>query len=103
MDPDMDEATMGRADVPRVPAVGGGLLVERARGRVAAHALYGEKDYLLREDTRIAGSVVPACRPSGPLPWRCAGNDLDFTVAGGDESMSRMPFYDFGALGLPAR
>ncbi len=24
-------------------------------------------------------------------------NDLDFTVAGGDESMSRMPFLDFGA------
>jgi acetyl-CoA C-acetyltransferase len=24
-------------------------------------------------------------------------NDLDFAVAGGDESMSRMPFYDFGA------
>jgi acetyl-CoA C-acetyltransferase len=24
-------------------------------------------------------------------------NDLPFTVAGGDESMSRMPFYDFGA------
>jgi acetyl-CoA C-acetyltransferase len=24
-------------------------------------------------------------------------NDLDFTLAGGDESMTRMPFYDFGA------
>lgn len=26
-------------------------------------------------------------------------NDLDITVAGGDENMSRMPFYDFGARG----
>lgn len=24
-------------------------------------------------------------------------NDLDFTLAGGDGSMTRMPFYDFGA------
>lgn len=43
---------------------------------------------------RLCGSGLQAIWSSAQeMLW----NDLDLTVAGGDESMSRMPFYDFGA------
>ena len=43
---------------------------------------------------RLCGSGLQAVWSAAmEMRW----NDLDFTVAGGDESMSRMPFYDFGA------
>ena len=43
---------------------------------------------------RLCGSGLQAIWSAAmEMRW----NDLDFTVAGGDESMSRMPFYDFGA------
>ena len=47
--------------------------------------------------TPSTGSAAPACRRSGRRRWRCAGTTSTSRVAGGDESMSRMPFYDFGA------
>lgn len=43
---------------------------------------------------RLCGSGLQAVW-SAAMQMRWGG--LDFTVAGGDESMSRMPFYDFGA------
>ncbi|MCL8023863.1 thiolase family protein [Nocardioides bruguierae] len=43
---------------------------------------------------RLCGSGLQALWSAAmEMRW----NDLDLTVAGGDESMSRMPFYDFGA------
>ncbi|WP_141013624.1 thiolase family protein [Nocardioides sambongensis] len=43
---------------------------------------------------RLCGSGLQAIWSAAmEMRW----NDLDITVAGGDESMSRMPFYDFGA------
>lgn len=43
---------------------------------------------------RLCGSGLQAVWSAAmEMRW----NDLDFAVAGGDESMSRMPFYDFGA------
>jgi acetyl-CoA C-acetyltransferase len=43
---------------------------------------------------RLCGSGLQAVWSAAmEMRW----NDLDFTVAGGDESMTRMPFYDFGA------
>ena len=43
---------------------------------------------------RLCGSGLQAVWSAAmEMRW----NDLDVTVAGGDESMSRMPFYDFGA------
>ena len=43
---------------------------------------------------RLCGSVLQAIWSAAQeMRW----NDLDFTLAGGDESMTRMPFYDFGA------
>ncbi len=43
---------------------------------------------------RLCGSGLQAIWSAAQeMRW----NDLDFTVAGGDESMTRMPFYDFGA------
>jgi acetyl-CoA C-acetyltransferase len=43
---------------------------------------------------RLCGSGLQAVWSAAmEMRW----NDLPFTVAGGDESMSRMPFYDFGA------
>ncbi|MFE3999128.1 thiolase family protein [Nocardioides sp. YIM B13467] len=43
---------------------------------------------------RLCGSGLQAIWSAAQeMRW----NDLQFTVAGGDESMSRMPFYDFGA------
>ncbi len=43
---------------------------------------------------RLCGSGLQAIWSAAmEMRW----NDVDFTVAGGDESMSRMPFYDFGA------
>lgn len=43
---------------------------------------------------RLCGSGLQAIWSAAmEMRW----NDLDFTVAGGDESMTRMPFYDFGA------
>jgi acetyl-CoA C-acetyltransferase len=43
---------------------------------------------------RLCGSGLQAVWSSAmEMRW----NDLPFTVAGGNESMSRMPFYDFGA------
>ena len=43
---------------------------------------------------RLCGSGLQAVWSAAmEMRW----NDLDLTVAGGDESMSRMPFYDFGA------
>jgi acetyl-CoA C-acetyltransferase len=43
---------------------------------------------------RLCGSGLQAIWSAAmEMRW----NDLDLTVAGGDESMSRMPFYDFGA------
>ncbi|QCX26549.1 thiolase family protein [Nocardioides jishulii] len=43
---------------------------------------------------RLCGSGLQAIWSAAQqMRW----NDLDFTVAGGNESMSRMPFYDFGA------
>jgi acetyl-CoA C-acetyltransferase len=45
---------------------------------------------------RLCGSGLQAIWSAAmEMRW----NDLDFTVAGGDESMTRMPFYDFGARG----
>jgi acetyl-CoA C-acetyltransferase len=43
---------------------------------------------------RLCGSGLQAVWSAAmEMRW----NDLSFTVAGGDESMTRMPFYDFGA------
>jgi acetyl-CoA C-acetyltransferase len=43
---------------------------------------------------RLCGSGLQAVWSAAmEMRW----NDLDITLAGGDESMSRMPFYDFGA------
>jgi acetyl-CoA C-acetyltransferase len=43
---------------------------------------------------RLCGSGLQAVWSAAmEMRW----NDLDLAVAGGDESMSRMPFYDFGA------
>jgi acetyl-CoA C-acetyltransferase len=43
---------------------------------------------------RLCGSGLQAIWSAAmEMRW----NDLDVTVAGGDESMTRMPFYDFGA------
>ncbi|WP_185995977.1 thiolase family protein [Nocardioides campestrisoli] len=43
---------------------------------------------------RLCGSGLQAVWSAAmEMRW----NDLDFALAGGDESMSRMPFYDFGA------
>jgi len=43
---------------------------------------------------RLCGSGLQAVWSAAmEMRW----NDLDLTVAGGDESMTRMPFYDFGA------
>jgi acetyl-CoA C-acetyltransferase len=43
---------------------------------------------------RLCGSGLQAIWSAAmEMRW----NGLDFTVAGGDESMTRMPFYDFGA------
>ena len=43
---------------------------------------------------RLCGSGLQAIWSAAmEMRW----NDLDFAVAGGDESMTRMPFYDFGA------
>jgi acetyl-CoA C-acetyltransferase len=43
---------------------------------------------------RLCGSGLQAVWSAAmEMKW----NDLEFTIAGGDESMSRMPFYDFGA------
>ncbi|PWI07608.1 acetyl-CoA C-acyltransferase [Streptomyces sp. NWU339] len=43
---------------------------------------------------RLCGSGLQAIWSAAQeMVW----NGLDFTVAGGDESMTRMPFYDFGA------
>ena len=43
---------------------------------------------------RLCGSGLQAVWSAAmEMRW----NGLDYTVAGGDESMSRMPFYDFGA------
>lgn len=43
---------------------------------------------------RLCGSGLQAIWSAAmEMRW----NDLDFTVAGGNESMARMPFYDFGA------
>ncbi|MBZ5738424.1 thiolase family protein [Nocardioides mangrovi] len=43
---------------------------------------------------RLCGSGLQAIWSAAmEMRW----NDLDITVAGGDESMTRMPFYDFGA------
>ena len=43
---------------------------------------------------RLCGSGLQAIWSAAmEMRW----NELDFTLAGGDESMSRMPFYDFGA------
>ena len=43
---------------------------------------------------RLCGSGLQAVWSAAmEMRW----NDLDFTVAGGDESMTRMPFYDFRA------
>lgn len=43
---------------------------------------------------RLCGSGLQAIWSAAmEMRW----NDLEFTVAGGNESMSRMPFYDFGA------
>ncbi|QIK76206.1 thiolase family protein [Nocardioides piscis] len=43
---------------------------------------------------RLCGSGLQAVWSAAmEMRW----NDLDFTLAGGDESMTRMPFYDFGA------
>lgn len=43
---------------------------------------------------RLCGSGLQAIWSAAmEMRW----NDLDFTLAGGNESMSRMPFYDFGA------
>lgn len=43
---------------------------------------------------RLCGSGLQAIWSAAmEMRW----NDLDFTLAGGDESMTRMPFYDFGA------
>ncbi len=43
---------------------------------------------------RLCGSGLQAIWSAAQeMRW----NDLDFTLAGGDESMTRMPFYDFGA------
>ncbi len=43
---------------------------------------------------RLCGSGLQAIWSAAmEMRW----NDLDITLAGGDESMSRMPFYDFGA------
>ena len=42
---------------------------------------------------RLCGSGLQAVWSAAmEMRW----NELDVTVAGGDESMSRMPFYDFG-------
>ena len=43
---------------------------------------------------RLCGSGLQAVWSAAmEMRW----NDLDFVLAGGDESMTRMPFYDFGA------
>src|SRR5688572_7485378 len=43
---------------------------------------------------RLCGSGLQAIWSAAmEMRW----NDLDLTLAGGDESMTRMPFYDFGA------
>lgn len=43
---------------------------------------------------RLCGSGLQAIWSAAmEMRW----NDLEFTLAGGDESMTRMPFYDFGA------
>ncbi|WP_148573812.1 thiolase family protein [Nocardioides caldifontis] len=43
---------------------------------------------------RLCGSGLQAVWSAAmEMRW----NDLDFALAGGDESMTRMPFYDFGA------
>ena len=43
---------------------------------------------------RLCGSGLQAVWSAAmEMQW----NDLDFTVAGGNESMTRMPFYDYGA------
>ena len=43
---------------------------------------------------RLCGSGLQAIWSAAmEMRW----NELDFTLAGGDESMTRMPFYDFGA------
>lgn len=43
---------------------------------------------------RLCGSGLQAVWSAAmEMQW----NELDFTVAGGNESMTRMPFYDFGA------
>ncbi|UMG91256.1 thiolase family protein [Nocardioides sp. TF02-7] len=43
---------------------------------------------------RLCGSGLQALWSAAmEMRW----NDLDVTIAGGDESMTRMPFYDFGA------
>ena len=54
-------------------------------------------------DNTPALSVNRQCGSGLQAIWSAAmemhWNDLDITVAGGDESMTRMPFYDFGTRG----
>ena len=42
---------------------------------------------------RLRGLVAGVVRAAMEMRW----NDLDFVLAGGDESMTRMPFYDSAA------
>ncbi|MDI9580169.1 MAG: thiolase family protein [Thermobispora sp.] len=61
------------------------------RVAVAAGLPVGTPAYTVN---RLCGSGLQAVWAAAmQLRW----GDIDFAVAGGDESMSRMPFYDFGA------
>lgn len=56
------------------------------RWRAREHAVYTVN--------RLCGSGLQAVW-SAAMQMHCGG--VDIALAGGDESMSRMPFYDFGA------
>lgn len=61
------------------------------RVAIAAGLPHGVPAYTVN---RLCGSGLQAIWSAAmQMRW----NDLDFTLAGGDESMTRMPFYDFGA------
>ncbi|TGN66052.1 thiolase family protein [Nocardioides eburneiflavus] len=98
-------ATAVRAALARA-GVGGSDVSEVVMGCIGQ---VGADAYNARRVAVAAGlpAAVPAytvnrlCGSGLQAVWSAAmemrWNDLDITLAGGDESMSRMPFYDFGA------
>lgn len=98
-------ATASRAALERA-GVGGNDISEVVMGCIGQ---VGADAYNARRVAMAAGlpKNVPAytvnrlCGSGLQAIWSAAmemrWNDLDFTLAGGNESMTRMPFYDFGA------